>query len=504
MGSESPWSFGLGQGGGFLSLAQENGKRLGKAALCGLLLLMFLALSACGRGSASTPPTEGSQNDKSESQPSATSVPTKTPTPRPTVSVLGVDKNALSGVTLQFWHAASGALEQEIEAVVGDFNRQNSWGITVYTTPRGGFDQIFEDMQVATKEQSRPNVVTAFLYQALYWRAEKDLLVDLGPYINDAVWGLEADEQADYYPVFWGHGQERSKMWGIPFWGSAQMIYYNRTWAKELGFSSAPTSPTQFRQQACAAALANKKDEDSTNDGTGGWMISLNYSAVLGWIHAFGGEVMATEGEGYRFDTPEVEEAFTFLRELYDEGCAWLSDSPSPEAEFAARRALFVHGSSAGIPYQEDAFVETASADEWTVIPFPSPVGKPVVEVYGPLLFILRASPEEQLASWLFVRWLTSAEVQGRLARVSGYLPVRRSALDFVQPLPEVHPQWEAAVGLLSYAREEPRDKSWRIVRWAVSDAATQLFRYYFHADQVPALTRLLNETANDLVHGLK
>ncbi len=52
---------------------------------------------------------------------------------------------------------------------------------------------------------------------------------------------------------------------------------------------------------------------------------------------------------------------------------------------------------------------------------------------------------------------------------------------------------------MLEYAVPEPNLPSWRTVRWAVSDAATQLFRYYFTIDQVAELAELLDDTAADL-----
>jgi hypothetical protein len=66
----------------------------------------------------------------------------------------------------------------------------------------------------------------------------------------------------------------------------------------------------------------------------------------------------------------------------------------------------------------------------------------------------------------------------------------------------EAQPQWQAALQLLSDARAEPAFPSWSTVRWAVGDAATQLFRYYFTVDQVSVLSGLLNRTANDLHTG--
>jgi hypothetical protein len=99
---------------------------------------------------------------------------------------------------------------------------------------------------------------------------------------------------------------------------------------------------------------------------------------------------------------------------------------------------------------------------------------------------------------------LSGAERQAQLAQVSGYYPVRASSLEHMGVLPAMHPQWQSAVDLLPNARPEPALRSWRIVRWAVEDAATQLFRYYFEQGRVPVLVDLLHDTANELHRELR
>ena len=160
---------------------------------------------------------------------------------------------------------------------------------------------------------------------------------------------------------------------------------------------------------------------------------------------------------------------------------------------------MYAIGSLSGIPSQEDSFADISSKDEWTVLPFPSPKNEPGIPVYGPAFQILESDPEKQLASWLAIKWFTSPENQARLAEASKMAPVRLTSLEQLDKLTSTYPQWAKSVELLDQANPEPAYKSWRIVRWAVSDAATQLYRSYFTIDQVPALVRLLDRTANDL-----
>ena len=89
--------------------------------------------------------------------------------------------------------------------------------------------------------------------------------------------------------------------------------------------------------------------------------------------------------------------------------------------------------------------------------------------------------------------------IQVRWSQASYDYPVRASALKSMDTASGAPPQWRAALQLLPDARAEPAFPSWSTVRWAVGDAATQLFRYYFAVDQVPVLSGLLNRTASEL-----
>ncbi len=466
-------------------------------------ILISLVLSACG--TTNNPIEQPSKSTRTpittkKATSSSSSKPTRTPiaTPEP-VSKLGITSEDLDGIEIEIWHSWSDTAGEEFDRLIKDFNKTNEWNIKAESSYQGDYDRTYENLRLSLEDGTRPDVVIGYNYQALGLEESEEVFVDIGAYINDPVWGLNKDERSDFIPVFWDQNILEDNHIGIPTQGSGQLIYYNETWAEDLGFTSPPSTPAEFKQQACAAARHNNQDDDPTNDHTGGWVISTDYSGMLGWLYAFGGEITDPEGDGYQFNTQEVKDALTFLRDMYDDGCAWLSDSQLPESEFANRLGLFASGSVAGIPYQEAAFAKAESRDEWTVIPFPSPDGEAVIVVYGPSFQFLKTDAAEQLASWLLIKWLTSPENQAGLSQVTGFFPVRRSSLEHLDILPRTYPQWAEAVDLLSLARSEPSYSSWRTVRWAVSDAATQLYRYYFTIDQVPSLARLLDRTANDL-----
>lgn len=449
-------------------------------------------------------PSDSAQSQEESSQSAsgqgeAVTSPTQSPTPEAiATTALNVDPNILRGQRVEFWHAWGGAGEAAVKALVDEFNASNEWGIVVVNHPHFGYDSLIEQVSAALEADSQVDLVVSYGYQAL----DPDLQVDLRAYLLDPLWGLSAEDREDFTLLDLEAEPDPDTGFGLPAPRSAQLLYYNLSWGEELGFQGPPQSVEEFQEQACTAAQANTFDDDPSNDGSGGWIISTHYSAVAGWLHAFGAEFSLPEEKGYRFNTPEVREALTFLRELYVSGCSWLSENEFPEEEFASRKGLFSTGTLSGLPFQADAMERLSSADRWTVIPFPAQDGDPALPLYGPSYRILVSTPEKELATWLFLRWLLSPENESRLAAGTGAFPSRQSSLSLLAEGDGPSPQYLAALELLPYAHLEPSSPSWGQVRWAVSDSATQLYRSYFELEQLPAMLKLLDQTANDLHRG--
>jgi multiple sugar transport system substrate-binding protein len=419
------------------------------------------------------------------------------------ITKINLEADELKGAIIEFWHPWSGETGEMLQTIVEEFNLTNEWGILVVPFFIGTFDQMDEQLSLAIEEGDAPDLAIGFKHQVLAWDSIGKI-VDLNTYIADPVWGFSLEEQADFYPVFWEMGVHADQYLGLIAQASGQMLFYNQTWASELGFMTPPTSPEQFYGQACAAVLANFNDENEENNRTGGWIISTDYAAMLGWIYAFGGDITKNPAREsnesvYQFSKPEIQEAFTFLRRMYDDGCAWVAESQYTETEFVERLGLFSVGSMSDLAQQVNTFRKAGKRDEWTVIPFPSTSKNPIFPVYGPLFTILESSPEEQLASWLWIKWLSNPVNQAQLITSSGLFPLRESTRLQLQEHEQQNPQWGAAVELLPLAKSEPSYISWRTVRWALADASTQLFRSYFTPSQIPTLLEFLDQTAAEL-----
>ena len=433
-----------------------------------------------------------------------TSLPAIPSTPNvKTPSALGVTPAELRGVQVELWYPWVGENEATLQAIVDDFNQTNQWGITVETSGYEGFGRLDEAVESARLSNTLPEVIVDYGYQARHWDG-MDALVDLNPYINDPVWGLSSDEQADFYPGFWAEdvmvegNSGISRRLGIPYYRSAYGLFYNQSWGNDLGYPKPPITAEDFRVRACAAAEYVSRQGDKSALGKGGWLITPQPGVMVGWLYAFGSPITDPSGHGYKLNTPETQQALEYLKGLQASGCAWFDTEVDAKGEFANRQALFVVGSMFDISAQQQAFAQAGNNDEWLVIPFPSNT-EPVVDSYGPSLLITRSNPARQLAAWLVAEWLVYPPNQAKWAEALGTYPTRQSSSSYLPEATRANPQQAQALELLPKARSEPSLASWSVMRWAFEDVMEQLFTPQFGADQIPALLENLQSVATEI-----
>jgi len=481
-------------------LERDESIILTRLLVLSLLLFGIFMASACN---VQPSPTASPASATPISSPTLTSIPatpTRTPTitPQPTSS-LGVKAAELDGVTLSFWHPWTGDTGNTIQKSIEKFNASNAYGITVESISQGDLNSLYEKIDLQESKTGLPNLAVGANYQIQSWISAGKPVVGLDDYLDDPEWGLSKEELADFNELFLQQDVMEGSRIGMPAVRTAQVMYYNTTWAEELGFRSIPKDPEEFKTQVCAAAQANRENEEPEDDGTGGWLINTNPLGILSWLYAFGSQVLLPNDAGYNFNTSESESALLFLKDLIDEGCAFEAlESPS-EAAFANRQALIITSSLSDIGFENAEFERAENNDEWTVVGFPSPDQVPVSTIYGPSLFMFAGTQEENLATWLLIKWLLSPEQDADLVTVRGTFPIRTSTLELLADYADQHPQWTAAQGLLEHASPEPGLKSWDRVRWILGDVGTQIFRYYFTPDRIPATLELMDETAAEL-----
>ena len=384
------------------------------------------------------------------------------------------------GQTVIWWHPYSGTREADLQAMLADFNVSNACGITVVAENQGA--ALRDKMRAALATGELPGLVAGDQNdQAIYTLANG--LVDLNVYIADETWGLSPGDREDFIGTFLeGDGDPR---FGFPLTRTVDVLFYTQTWLEELRFSGPPTGTAAFKDMACAAA--NIRDAD-------GYVFRDAASTVASWTDAIGGTILNNDRTGYSYNNKAVVDTVTFLKELYDEGCADFRTEALPAAQFAARRALFVQGSSADIPVYKNAMDVAENDDEWGVLTIPRDKAAPAPAVYGSHLMIPATNPETQLAAWVFLDWFAASEQQAGWIHIDEEFPARSSVVASLD-VESLMPQWGQAFALLPYGVYEP----WLASYPAVREAVTSAFDRILLGDDIRGTLGRLHSAANDL-----
>ncbi|MDO8753516.1 MAG: extracellular solute-binding protein, partial [Anaerolineales bacterium] len=427
----------------------------------------------------------------------ATATPSagKTPTIEPvvgTVSRLEVQEEALKGLEITVWTPWYGIESDLFNSFVKDFNEQNEWGIQVQLQNQVNFANLYESVTASLPTEARPDLVIALPEHAQGWYAD-GVVTDLTDYIDDPKYGLDS---GDIPFVFWNQDLAGEARVALPAQRNAQFLLWNETWAGKLGFDSAPDTAEVFREQACGAQQSMLADDLPQNDSLGGWLVNTEAMTAYSWLLAFDGGVL--EEGNYRFLAPKNMEAFKFLRELSESSCAWQSAGADPITAFSNREALFITANLHDLPFVARAFAGANNTDTWQVIPFPGQKNGALV-VYGSSYVILDSTEQEQLAAWLFVRWLLDNEQDARWVETTHLFPLRTSTLDLLGDYEKTHPQWAQAVALLPEGMIQPQLASWRTVKVMLGDGFTHMYRVNVSSGQVAAILAQMESLARDL-----
>ncbi len=456
------------------------------STILAVLMILSVILSACA--TATPEPTTAPTTPPEAPSGQATEAPAA-----PTDPWADVDP---SGQTVVFWHQHTRDRETALQEIVTDFNTSNEYGITVEAEYQGGYSDIFNKMLGVLNTPDAPNLVVAYQNQAATYQLA-DSLVDMTSLVNSPKWGLSEADQKDFFPGFFAqdvfptYGNARL---GWPPNRSMEVLYYNADWLKELGYDGPPTTPDQFKEMACKAA--QQPYSKATVDGSIGYELSVDASRFASFTFAFGGDIFDYNTSKYTYDSDAATQAMSFLQGMFNDGCASIvTESYGDQTDFGTGKLLFSVGSSSGLPFYRTA-VDEGAAFDWSVAAIPHTTTDPVMNIYGASVSMPVSTPEAELASWLFLKYYTSPDVQATWAKVSEYFPVRESVANEMTDYFDANPAYKTAFDMLKYGHFEPPVPGYDFVRVKVGEAMAAIA----NGDDVATTLSTLNSESNDIL----
>ncbi len=333
----------------------------------------------------------------------------------------------LSGpVSITLWHALSGPQQAVLDAMVGKFNETNGKGITVTAQYQGNYTQLYGRTLAAIQAGTLPDLGHAYDSHVADF-AKTGVVVDLGPYKDSPKNGLTRQSQDDIYRSYYEANtfpQFGNKLLSWPFTKSVAVMYVNEDVLNDIG---RPVPRTWVEFEATAKAATKKDSSGKTTRYGFGYNSDAAYFDAQ--IVARGGKLMAADNKTVAWDGPEGLGVLQMYDRMSKDGSAYSPKGNDWETDLASGKLAFYFSSTSLLPFAKDLADRTGA--KWSIanLPQADPASAKTVQ-FGANVAIFKSTTERQLASWLFIKWLSDTDQTARLAATSYFMPVRASAAD--------------------------------------------------------------------------
>jgi sn-glycerol 3-phosphate transport system substrate-binding protein len=388
-----------------------------------------------------TPAPVSTQPGETTLPPATTVAPTTTAAPLadlPDCPTAALDA-AAGPVAITFWHAmTSSDLQKPLEDLVARYNASQD-RVRVSVQVQGGYLETF-DKYLDSAPGDRPDLVQ-LSEVSVGLMADSGTVVPVEACVQDEGYALD-----DYLQRPLDAYSTKGVQWSMPFNVSNPVLVYNRKAFAAAGLD--PDSPplTLDELRAASETLVSSGvvkygiSLDHGVDSGGGWFLE-QWLAKSGALYSNNDNGRTAPSTEVLFDGPQAVELLTYLQQLVRDGLAVdvgenasgtdhllkIADATQPAAMTVATSASI----GPVLVALGGGLIPGFTRDDVGIAPMPGPTVNPGVLVGGASLWMVDGKGDERTAAaWDFVKFLTAPEQQSTWAAATGYVPIRRSAVD--------------------------------------------------------------------------
>ena len=321
--------------------------------------------------------------------------------------------------------------------------------VTVNLKLYSDYGEIYKDVITNITTGTTPNVCITYPDHIATYMTGENVIVPLDKLMDNKDYGFGGDkvkfdspEKEEIIPQFLAEGIIDGGQYAIPFMRSTEACYINEDMVKALGYDEIPEILTwDWIWEVSEAAMALGKDEDGNYILNGQkLLIPFIYKSTDNMMI----QMLKQKGAGYSTDEGEVlifnDTTKELLYEIADHtqsgAFSTFKISSYPGNYLNAGQCIFAVDSTAGATWmgpeapQIDIPKNELIDCNITVRAIPQfDKENPKMISQGPSVCIFnKTDPDEVMASWLFVQYLLTNEVQIAYSQTEGYLPVTSKA----------------------------------------------------------------------------
>ena len=342
-----------------------------------------------------------------------------------------------SAVTITFYHSMGAKLQGVLNTYIAEFHKLYP-NITVVHYTMGDYDGVRDQINAG----NQPNLAYCYPDHVALYNVAK-AVVPLDNFINCTVEVTDAlgntttlgftDEQLDdFVDGYYAEGSvfdEAGTMYTLPMSKSTEVLYYNKTFFEENNLS-VPTTWEEMKALCAQILTIDPNCVPLGYDSEANWFITMTEQYGSGYTSL-------DDDNHFLFDNDQNRAFVKEFNDWYQKGyitteAIYGSYTSGLFTATEGLRCYMVIGSTGGASYQTPP--TTTGSDGAKVSLFETGIAmlpqvdasSPKVIFHGPSLCIFKDdNPQEVVASWLFVKFLTSnVEFQAAFSMASGYAPV--------------------------------------------------------------------------------
>lgn len=311
-------------------------------------------------------------------------------------------------VEITFWHAMNGDQEKSLQKLTDEFMAKNDkikvtlQNQSSYPDLRGKITTtLASPKNLPTMTQAYPDWVSNAI--------QDNLVQDLEPYITNET--LKFDNYEDILENLREDSKVDGKIYGMPFNKSTEVLWYNKTLLDELNLKV----PTNYEE---LAQVAKEIKDKKGIAGVGFDSLNMFYTTFL-------------KNQGKSYDSTldvtgkESTDAVNYYLDGIKEGYFRIAGTDMYlSGPFANETVGMYIGSNAG-----ESFVKNGVGDKFEVAAAPYPAK--IAPQQGTNVYVFsNATAEQKTAAYEFLKFLTTKENQIKWGIETGYMPVRKSAIE--------------------------------------------------------------------------
>lgn len=370
-------------------------------------------------------------------------------------------------IVINMWHANGTTIEdalKEYAVLFGQKMAAEGYNITVNIQNNGSnYDELRTNFVNALKGAELPNLIQNYPDHVVEYSSH-GAIASVLPYIHHPVWGLDPENPEEaFLDILESYRREQRAVTldgdylSFPFNKSTEVIAYNKDMFDDVLLGQAFPETWQELFALAPALIANKDrhiDQIATRWAAAGSPIEADEiatikqgfvpftydskaNAFITLVRQFGGSYTGRNSDGkgqLQFDNETTRVMLDFFGENQD----YFTIPERWEVSYASDMfkkgyTAVAVGSTGGVRYntpQEKGTKLFNIGIAPMLYDADTPGARSVIQQGTNISLTTAGSPDQKIASWLFLKFLSSAEIQEDFAVKTGYSPIRQSVYE--------------------------------------------------------------------------